>query len=190
MKLSKNFTLEEMIESETARELNIHEQFNPPEGVIDNLIELCEECLQPLRDKLGVPIRVTSGWRCQALNTLVGGSENSAHLSGFAADIVCEEDMTLLLPGLTTVSMLTTMPGNAALFYTLAKKRYTWRVDQLIYEHGSDQNPEWVHVAIQGLGRREVLRAQRLQSVTGERKTTYAPLSDLDCMKLAMRSAS
>lgn len=61
----------------------------PNERQIGNLTALCENVLQPLRDKLGVPVRVSSGFRCRALNShkAVGGAPNSQHLRGEAADI-------------------------------------------------------------------------------------------------------
>jgi hypothetical protein len=73
MNLSKNFTLQEMIESQMAREHGIQEQWSPPDTVINNLRSLCIFVLQPLRDYLDHPIHVSSGWRCIRLNKLVGG---------------------------------------------------------------------------------------------------------------------
>ncbi len=86
MQLTKNFTLEEMLESSEAREHNIIEQWSPPPEIIDKLRDLCVNLLQPLRDRLG-PIFVSSGWRCPRLNTLVGGVSNSWHKLGEAADV-------------------------------------------------------------------------------------------------------
>lgn len=85
MDLTRNFTLEEMLESATARENNIHEQWLPPAEVVSNLLELCFNLLQPLRDALG-PIFISSGWRCDRVNQLVGGVGNSWHKLGEAAD--------------------------------------------------------------------------------------------------------
>lgn len=87
MKLTKNFTLDELLESATATRMNYTEQFNPPPHIVDNLRALCEMVLQPLRDKLNVPITVTSGYRCERLNKRVKGAKNSEHLFGQAADI-------------------------------------------------------------------------------------------------------
>ena len=86
MKLSKNFTLGEMIQSQTAIRKNID---NTPNGnQILNLIDLCENVLQPLRDYFG-PIHISSGFRSQKLNVAIGGSTTSQHcaLNGAAADI-------------------------------------------------------------------------------------------------------
>ena len=86
MILTKNFSLEEMYRSDTAQRCGID---NKPqtEEVVENLRALCTEVLQPLRDHLGKPVVVSSGYRCRDLNKKVGGVENSQHLKGEAADI-------------------------------------------------------------------------------------------------------
>jgi len=87
MKLSKNFTLLELLSSRTAVENNYKEQWQPSQEVIDNLIALAENILQPLRNHYGKPITVNSGYRCERLNKAVRGSRNSDHMKGMAADI-------------------------------------------------------------------------------------------------------
>ena len=84
--LSENFTLEEMIYSETAEKQKMDN--TPSLAVIHNLEELCKNLLQPIRDAYGKPIKVTSGYRSSRLNYLVGGSPTSAHRVGWGADIV------------------------------------------------------------------------------------------------------
>lgn len=85
MKITKNFTLEELKRSVTARNKNIH---NDPGITAEGALRrLCEDILQPLRDRWGQPIIVGSGYRCKELNTLVGGVSNSDHMYGCAADI-------------------------------------------------------------------------------------------------------
>ena len=86
MKLSKNFTLEEFIRSNTAERMGID---NVPknEEVIKNLRNLCLEVLQPLRDYVGAPVHINSGYRCPELNEAVGGVKNSQHCRGEACDI-------------------------------------------------------------------------------------------------------
>jgi len=86
MNLSKNFTLGEMIQSQMAIRKNIDN--NPNGDQILNLIDLCDNVLQPLRDAIG-PIRISSGFRSQKLNVAIGGSTTSQHcaLNGAAADI-------------------------------------------------------------------------------------------------------
>jgi uncharacterized protein YcbK (DUF882 family) len=87
MKLSKNFRLSELLSSRVAMERNFTEQWQPSQEVIDNLIRLAENILQPLRDHYGKPITVNSGYRCKRLNEAVKGSVNSDHMKGMAADI-------------------------------------------------------------------------------------------------------
>ena len=86
MKLSKNFTLEELIRSDTAERMGI-DNVPKDEEVIKNLRHLCFEILQPLRDYVGAPVHINSGYRCKALNLAVGGVKNSQHSRGEAADI-------------------------------------------------------------------------------------------------------
>ena len=89
MKLSKNFTIEEMIYSKTAEIKGIDNVPLFPEK--DNLKNLCTNILQPIRDALNMPIIVTSGYRCDSLNRAVHGSKNSQHIKGEAADIKCRD---------------------------------------------------------------------------------------------------
>ena len=82
MKLSRNFTLAEMVAT-SHRKL----QDTPTLDVIQNLQKLCVHVLQPLRDAIGRPVYITSGYRSAKLNARVGGVKNSYHLRGLAADI-------------------------------------------------------------------------------------------------------
>lgn len=85
MQLSDNFTLEELIRSNTADSKGIDN--TPCDEVIENLQYLAETVLQPIRERYGRPISITSGYRCEKLNKAVGGVSNSQHKSGQAADI-------------------------------------------------------------------------------------------------------
>ena len=58
----------------------------PPTDYLINLTILAQNYLDPVREAVGKPVVITSGYRCRALNTKVGGSQNSAHLTGEAAD--------------------------------------------------------------------------------------------------------
>ena len=85
MKLSKNFTLEELVFSITA---NNHGINNTPNAEAKAALKrLAVEVLQPIRDAWDKPIVVTSGYRCPKLNACVGGVKNSQHVLGQAADI-------------------------------------------------------------------------------------------------------
>ena len=85
MLLTKNFTLEELINSPTAKRLGINNTPNRQQQ--ENLKKLCQIVLQPIRDKYGKSIVVSSGFRCKLLNQKVGGSVTSDHCYGNAADI-------------------------------------------------------------------------------------------------------
>ena len=129
MKLSEHFTLEEMTASTTAEKKGIE---NVPDGKAKMaLANLCQKILEPVRQKFGYPITVTSGYRSEQLNRAVGGVRNSQHLTGDAADIVCRA-----LP-------------NAALFRLMEQmvKSGEIEVGQLIWEGGTAGNPAWIHVS-------------------------------------------
>lgn len=83
MKLSANFSLHELTKSDTAIRHGIDN--TPSMQVIENLQDLVDNVLQPLRDKFGA-IRVTSGYRSPAVNKAIGGSSTSDHTLGYAAD--------------------------------------------------------------------------------------------------------
>ena len=87
--LTEHFCLKEFTESATARKHGIVNEA-PPEAV-ENLKRLCEGCLEPLREKLGLPVIITSGYRCQRLNEiLVHAARKSQHMEGRAADFVVQ----------------------------------------------------------------------------------------------------
>ena len=66
-----------------------------PNDAEENLRALVEQVLAPAREKLGKPITVNSGYRCQVHNRAVGGVANSQHMKGEAADIACEDNEKL-----------------------------------------------------------------------------------------------
>ena len=140
MILTKNFSLEEMYRSDTAQRCGID---NKPqtEEVVENLRALCLEVLQPLRDHLGKPVVVSSGYRCKDLNKKVGGVENSQHLKGEAADIKVRDREELI----------------DVMRYIMDETDF----DQLIREKSG--STEWVHVSHKrnGNNRRMVLRLAR-----------------------------
>lgn len=137
MKLSKNFTLEELTFSITALNNGWNNTPNPEARAA--LTRLAVEVLQPIRDTWGKPIRVTSGYRMPRLNASVGGSPTSQHLLGQAADI-----------------QALNMVDNGKLFYCIKKMIETGKlkVGQCIWEYGTKSTPKWVHVSLPRLGKK------------------------------------
>lgn len=81
----KYFSIKELCKSNTASKYKINN--TPSPEIEENLKELIEKVLDPIRAKFGRPINVSSGYRCERLNTLVGGAKNSFHKLGCAADL-------------------------------------------------------------------------------------------------------
>lgn len=84
-RLSENFTLDEFTRNDVAIKLGIINE--PGEKEIEALRVLVNRTIQPLRDKLGIPIHINSGYRCPELNKAVGGVPTSQHQKGEAADL-------------------------------------------------------------------------------------------------------
>lgn len=143
MRLSKNLTLREAIKSNTATRLGIDN--TPEEWEIHNLRAVAENVFQPVRDHFGVPIAVSSGYRSKELNKAIGGSKYSQHMIGEALDIDAD------IYGKVT---------NAEIFNYI-KNNLEW--DQMIWEFGDDEEPNWVHVSYRESGdnRKQIKRAYR-----------------------------
>ena len=85
MKKYSYFDLAEFVKSDTAKKKGIDN--TPSFEIVDHLNELVREILEPLRAAYGAPIRVSSGYRCPALNAAVKGAATSVHMIGYAADL-------------------------------------------------------------------------------------------------------
>ena len=81
----KYFTIKELCKSSTAIQKKIDN--TPSSEIVNNLKQLVDNILDPLREKYGKPIIINSGYRCPALNKAVNGSKTSSHMKGLAADI-------------------------------------------------------------------------------------------------------
>ena len=147
MNLSQNLTLEEVTKSSTANRLNI-DNTNMTVDVLENLKSLAENVFQPARDQLG-PIRVSSGYRSPELNKAIGGAITSQHSKGEALD----------LQGINF--------ENSKLFGYI---KDNLEFDQLIWEFGDDDNPDWVHVSYKKNGEN---RNMILKSVKANGNTVY-----------------
>ena len=143
MKLSANLSLSEVLKSNTAARLGIDN--SPEEFDILNLQAIAEEVFQPLRNYFGVPIFISSGFRSKKLNKAIGGSKYSQHMVGEALDIDCD------MYGKIT---------NKEVF-DFIKENLDW--DQMIWEFGDDDSPDWVHVSFKRKGgnRKQLKRAVR-----------------------------
>jgi zinc D-Ala-D-Ala carboxypeptidase len=139
MKLTEHFSLSELLASQTATRRGFVEQFKPSDFVIDNLKMVCVEVLEPLRKEIGLPITISSGYRCFKLNKAVGGAVNSQHLIGQAVDIA--------VVGMNTMEIVA------------ALKKANIEFDQCIEEFG-----DWVHISFnKDNNRGEYLQARRVK---------------------------
>ena len=133
MHLTEHFTLGEMCYSATADDKQIPNI--PLKQHITALQNLCVRCLEPVRQQLGLPIKVNSGYRCQLLNQMVGGVSTSQHLKGEAADIT--------IPRSHRPFGHPTDEQVARLIMRYAEQYADF--DQLILEHRG--NSWWVHIS-------------------------------------------
>jgi hypothetical protein len=150
MQLTKNFSLAEMVKSETALR---HDMDNTPgEAEIENLKRLAEKVLQPVRDHYGKGVKVNSGFRHPEVNAKVGGSKTSDHCKGQAADIE--------IPGVANADLAEWITKN--LDFT-----------QVILEFYTSGIPDsgWVHVSYNPAD----LKKQVLTATKRDGKTVYLP---------------
>lgn len=131
MYLSKHFTLEELTLSQTASRMGILNEVTPT--VLDNLTYLAQH-LESIRTLLGTPIIISSGYRSPKVNAAVGGSKNSQHISGEAADFTS--------PVFGTPKQIVSKILSSGIEY-----------DQVIQEFDS-----WVHISF----RKSAMRKQAL----------------------------
>ena len=130
MQLSPNFSLSQLVYSETAEKNGIDN--TPPPEIVNNLKRLAAG-LESVRALLGAPLEISSGYRCAALNEAVGGSGGSQHLQGLAVDFCC--------PGFGT-----------PLEIAREIQRSELEFDQCILEYG-----RWVHLSFSDAPRRRLL---------------------------------
>jgi len=141
-KISKHISYKEGTRSITALRKGINNIPNDYE--LANMETIAANIFEPLRKWVGGPIKINSFFRCEELNTTIGGSSNSQHCQGRAIDI----DDTY---GYKT---------NAEMFEYI---RTNLNFDQIIWEFGTDTNPDWVHVSYvsEEQNRKRCLKASR-----------------------------
>jgi zinc D-Ala-D-Ala carboxypeptidase len=150
MKLSKNLSLGEFTNSQTAKRRGID---NTPTGEhLEAAKLLAENIFQPIREHFTKPIFISSGYRSSALNEAIGGSPTSQHSKGEAIDIDMDHRGG---------------PENEDVFYYI---RENLPFDQLIWEFGNDKRPDWVHVSYNSNGKQ---RGQILVAKRNSKGKTY-----------------
>tara|TARA_R100000654_G_scaffold1871_1_gene6866 strand:+ start:33 stop:491 length:459 start_codon:yes stop_codon:yes gene_type:complete len=142
MRISKHISYKEAVHSATAKRRGIENI--PNEDQLDNMYRVAEFIFEPLRLYVGGAIKITSFFRSEELNTAIGGSTKSQHCKGQAIDI---DDVF----------------GYKTNYEMFAYIRDNLDFDQLIYEFGSNDNPDWVHCSYVSKkeNRNRVLRAIR-----------------------------
>ena len=148
MKLSNNLSVKEVTKSNTAKRCGISNE--PTIEHLENLKAIALNIFQPARNYFKKPIFVSSGYRSEALNEKIGGSTKSQHSKGQALDLNAH-----IFGGLT----------NQQLFKFISDHT---DFDQLIWEFGTDEEPDWVHVsyASDRINRGEKLKAYKANNVT------------------------
>ena len=165
MRLSDNFVLQEFLRSQTAERQGgdmLAQQMNPDRVIVENLQNLVANVLQPLRTLLRTPFQITSGYRCEDLNRRIGGSDNSQHCVGQAADVVMSDTFVNdPHPSIQRIKRIIDkkilkkigkLPQNGvnSNFYLFATACFfldETDIDQVIHEYGHPGRPAWVHVS-------------------------------------------
>lgn len=151
MQLSENLSLAEVIRSETAKRNGISNKPNPRH--LENLKIIAGCIFQPIRNFFQRAIHLSSGYRSEELNAFIKGSASSQHCTGEALDI----------------DMDGTEVTNKEVFDYI---KDNLEFDQLIWEFGTNDNPDWVHVSYKASGkqRKQILKATKVKG-----KTVYVP---------------
>lgn len=155
MNLSKHLSLKEVIKSNTATRKGIDN--TPTDEHLHNLKVLAEKIFEPIRNHFGVPIGVSSGYRSISLNKAIGGSKTSQHSKGEALDLDAD-----IYGKITNKQIFDFIKDNLVF-------------DELIWEFGDDNNPDWVHVSYTNdlrPNRKEILRAKKVNG-----KTVYSRIT-------------
>jgi zinc D-Ala-D-Ala carboxypeptidase len=149
MRISKHISYREGVKSNTATRLGIDN--TPGDYELGNMQLIAEKVFEPLRAWVGGPVKINSFYRNKELNMAIGGSQRSQHCEGRAIDL------------------------DDTFAHKTNKEMHDWirdnlNFDQLIYEFGDDNNPDWVHVSYvsEDQNRNRCLRALKKNG-----RTTY-----------------
>lgn len=154
MKISEHISEKEAVKSITALRLGID---NTPDGdTVVNMKLLAEKVFEPLREWVGGPIKINSFFRSTALNQAIGGSSRSQHCQGRAMDL------------------------DDVYGHKTNKEMFDWikenlSFDQMIWEFGTSENPDWVHVSYVN---EEKNRNRILKAVRDDGKTKYIDITN------------
>lgn len=154
--LTKNFKLKEFFASTTAMRKGIYNYPSDSHEALDVTLNVCAlavSCLQPIRNHFkDNPIIISSGYRTLELNNEIGGVKDSDHLTGAAVDFRFAGNI------------------NYRVVFEFIIKNLEF--DQLIWEFGNQQTPNWVHISFKrnGTNRKQVLMAYK-----DAKKTKYKP---------------
>ena len=153
--ISKHISEKEATKSVTALRLGID---NTPDGdTLNNMKLVAEKVFEPLREYVGGAIKINSFYRSSALNEAIGGSTRSQHCKGQAIDI---DD---IYGHKTNKEMFTWIKDNLDF-------------DQMIWEFGNEDNPDWVHVSYVSEDKN---RNRILKAVRDEGKTKYIDITNV-----------
>jgi hypothetical protein len=198
MKLSKNFTLRELLKSSTATRAGgaiLENQMNPPQKIIDALKYHCQNTVQVARGWFKCSIMIGSGYRGPKLNTKVGGSPNSQHCLGEATDQELSEkfldhnsnkkkQLDALIHAVTGKPVRVDVNSNFYLFAFYVLHIHYVDIDQVIHEYGEDGQPDWVHASSsEELNRREILSVKKMK-IKGKMKSVYTQLNTKEALML------
>ena len=154
VRISKHITYKEATRSATALRLGIENV--PTQYELQNMEMVAKHVFEPLREAVDAPIKINSFFRCEELNKAIGGSTKSQHCQGRAIDI---DDVY------GSVS-------NAFMYYYI---KDNLDFDQLIWEFGTDHNPDWVHVSYVDA---DSNRKRCLKAVRENGKTKYIDITN------------
>ena len=148
MKVTEHVSYKEVTKSNTATRKGIE---NIPSGEqMENIKLLCENVFEPLRKHVGGPIAINSLFRSLKLNMAIGGAASSQHCANNGAAMDIDDTYGIM--------------SNADMFEFI---KNSLDFDQLIWEFGTNENPDWVHVSYKARGnRKQILKCSKVKGKT------------------------
>lgn len=159
MEVSKYISLKEILKSNTAMRKGI-DNTDITVKQLENFQKLGKDVFDPLREWVGGPVKINSGFRCPELNQAIGGAGGLKGKSQHCANKGAALDIDDTFGHKTNAEMFEYIKNNLPF-------------DQLIWEYGDNSNPDWVHVSHVSI---EENRKQMLQCSRVDGKTKYFPM--------------